>query len=639
MTKHLSITIGRVFLILVAVLLFLAGLVEAEPQANLTGQWEITTEQFTSSCSGGCPPLPFPKATRFINVVQQGNQLSGKLTSQNPPLVQTLTGTWSGNFGDPVNFTITVKGSFPLCATETHKAVAIVNSVTTFTGTDNYKTETSACPGAACTCVGNPNMTVRITPGSGGGGGDNITDISQSSGISENTIATTGTLMIDVNQDKKQDVLLIGKNGNALLKNVSKKSGAPRFVDVTNSLNIANGGREANGACIADIDNDKDLDILIANASGPLTLLKNAGGTFYDSSSAISVPVSISAVGETRGAIFFDYDGDEKIDAYVIKDGAPNLLLQNQGNTLIDVAANAGVDLNKSGRAAVSADFNEDGLQDLFVVNFKSSNELFLNHPSGKFRKVTSEAGLGSSGGWVQAVVNDFDGDDAGHLDLFVVNQTGSSVLYRNSGPDASGIPQFKKVKSSTLRGPKKGVAAAFLDVENDGDQDLVLVQSRGAAGGNILFKNNRIDANHVTFAKESIDLSRPDNPTGLTIGDFENDGDPDLAIGDGDTDQDRGDSGFQNSASGGFLSIIVKGDGLLGNVSAINAKVLVLLHAGFSQSQIVSGGNGQSQNSLPLLFGLGDARQAAQIIVTFPNGETRTFTNVPANKKLIVQQ
>ncbi len=104
-----------------------------------------------------------------------------------------------------------------------------------------------------------------------------------------------------------------------------------------------------------------------------------------------------------------------------------------------------------------------------------------MNNKNETFKDSGASAGVAFNGDSRQAVFSDYDGD--GDLDLFVVNNDGPSVLYRNTGN-----LKFQNVTSSAgLSEPKKGASATFADLDNDGDMDLTIVQS---AGGNLLYKN-----------------------------------------------------------------------------------------------------------------------------------------------------
>jgi hypothetical protein len=445
-------------------------------------------------------------------------------------------------------------------------------------------------------------------------------DISISSGIANNTIATAGVQAIDYNNDKKQDLVLIGKNGNALFKNV----GNSKFVDVTQQTKFSNAGREARGASWTDIDNNGFPDVIIANATGAPTILRNNRGIFSDISNVFSsAEVVGKSEGGTRGGVWVDIDNDKLIDVFLIKDGIPNQMFKQIALLrFTDISTSAGVDSEAQGRSAVAADFDEDGFQDIYLANFKQACRFYRNNGNATFTEISKSIGVDFIGASVQASVVDFDSD--GKLDLFIVNNEGPSFFFRNTGNF-----NFQKIIPNALKSAKKGIAAAFIDYNLDGNQDLVLAQTQG---GNRLFKNN---GQGKFVGVPGIDLSRPDNPTGVTVGDFNNDGIPDVMIGDGGTDQDRGDSLFKNDGGGNHLTLILQGT--TSNKSAIGAFVLVQIGI-ILQGQEVTGGNGTSQESLPLEFGLGTAT-AADVRIVWPSGIVQRLEDVQANQILRITE
>jgi hypothetical protein len=277
------------------------------------------------------------------------------------------------------------------------------------------------------------------------------------------------------------------------------------------------------------------------------------------------------------------------------------------------------------GRSAVSADFNRDGYPDIYLVNFHKPNKLYINNRNGTFRDATSASGVGFSGASVQAAVTDYDSD--GDFDIFVVNQDGPSVLYRNQGNG-----KFQNATAAAgLAGPLRGVSATFSDFDRDGDEDLILVQS-GAA--NLLYSN----LGQGRFAAvPNVDLSGPDHPTSVSAGDPDGDGDSDIAIGDSDQGANSGDSAYRNAGGAGNNFLVVALQGTRSNKSAIGAKVLVRAGS-LSMTKVVNSGNGQNQDSLPLEFGLASAATAT-VIVEWPNGAVQTTENVNANSQITVTE
>jgi len=126
-------------------------------------------------------------------------------------------------------------------------------------------------------------------------------------------------------------------------------------------------------------------------------------------------------------------------------------------------------------------DFNNDGLQDIYLVGNTVPNRLYLNKGDLKFTDVTKEAGVGGLGGWGRGVaVIDINND--GLLDIYVCNTMVNdpakrrNLLYINQGPDKNGVPQFKEMaREYGLDINIHSTMASFFDYDNDGDLDMYL--------------------------------------------------------------------------------------------------------------------------------------------------------------------
>ncbi len=428
---------------------------------------------------------------------------------------------------------------------------------------------------------------------------------------------TSAIQLIDFDKDGKEDLYLTGFDGNLMCKN----TGGAVFANSTNQNKLGNNGADARGVSWADVDNDGDLDAFIANFNAPSAVLKNNNGVFANQGGSLGI-FATDNTPKSRGGIWFDFNNDSRLDIFVVKEGAPNQLFKNVGAfQFVNVANAAHVNFTGPGRGAVSADFNNDGFQDLYVVNFQKPNKLYLNNGNETFRDATASAGVGFSGASQHAAAIDYDGDE--DVDLFVVNNNGPSLMFRNQGNG-----KFQNVAGAAgLTGPKKGRAATFSDYDHDGDLDVIITQS---AGGNLLFSNvggGRF--NRIT----NVDLSNADDPTSSGSGDTDNDGDSDVAIGDSDGGADSGDSVFQNLGGGGNNWITITLQGTTSNRSAIGAKVIVRTGI-ILQAAVVTAGNGNSQDTLPLEFGLG-ASTTANIIIIWPSGRQEAHNDVAGNRKV----
>ncbi|MEM7166675.1 MAG: CRTAC1 family protein [Planctomycetota bacterium] len=287
------------------------------------------------------------------------------------------------------------------------------------------------------------------------------------------------------------------------------------------------------GAAFADLDLDGDLDIYITGylqfdftnppvhgapgwsctyrgvpiACGPRgfppqadRVFRQDGGEFTDVSSSWGFASTPPQFG--LGVLIADLHGDPRPEVFVANDASPNFLFTNsntpddRGPSWQDNGFLAGVAYNEDGEEQAgmgvdAADVDNDGDLDVFVTNFEEEkNNLYVNQGNGTFVDRTDHYGLGAAGrpylSWGTAF-RDFDND--GYLDLFVAN----GHVYPEADADAKspgyaqrdhlfvGTPReagFRFVeRGSELGMTPKGVGrgAAFGDLDNDGDVDIVV--------------------------------------------------------------------------------------------------------------------------------------------------------------------
>jgi hypothetical protein len=345
------------------------------------------------------------------------------------------------------------------------------------------------------------------------------------------------------------------------------------------------GLREANnslGVAWGDYDHDGWPDVYVSNHLPETVesfLYHNNKGTF-------SAPRPM-ARGDMHGVAWADFDNDGDEDLFVAGgNNTPkgpafaNILFDNRNGNFTNIAARAGVE-DTLGRAwgAAWADFNNDGLLDLFVVNYFSSSSLFLNGGNGTFKNVAQDAGITATGpgevnqaGTLCASWADYDGDD--DLDLFTAGIQSGIALYRNNGNGTfaevskeSGLVTAHYL--GTEADPRGPSSCAWGDYDNDGDLDLYVAARTGPSGKNLLFQNQGNRTFIEKGAAAGVDLSA--NSQAALWADFDNDGDLDLYVVNGASEARNSTGGNAWAWNSLFLN---RGDGTFVDFPADKAGV-----------------------------------------------------------------
>jgi hypothetical protein len=379
-----------------------------------------------------------------------------------------------------------------------------------------------------------------------------FTDVTAAAGIDVRSYGM-GVAAGDFDNDGWVDLYRTGLGGSVMLRN----RGDGTFADVTARSGTANPGGWGVSAALVDIDRDGWLDLYVGNyliysvaadidclsvtgqpdycppnsyRGQPDRLYRNRGdGTFADVTRTALVG---GAYGPALGVSTADFDGDGWLDVYVGNDGEANQLWINQRNgTFRDTAFAAGAAVNASGNAEASmgidaGDYDNDGDEDIFVTNWLAQmNILYENLGKGVFEDRKAASGLGPPSlarTGFGAAWFDFDNDT--WLDLLAVNGSVATIeaqarakdpfplkmpnqLYRNLGNGRFEDVSARAGKAFTIADVSRG--AAFGDVDNDGDQDVVV----GTAAGPVRLLVNMIgNRNHwvglrVIGAREKRDL------------------------------------------------------------------------------------------------------------------------------------
>jgi hypothetical protein len=468
---------------------------------------------------------------------------------------------------------------------------------------------------------------------------------------------------VDYDGDGRLDVYFVsystapqGKDGRRVGDALYRNNGDGTFTDVTEKAGIK-GLHRGMGLAVGDYDNDGHSDLFVT-AYGSSILYRNQGdGTFRDVTQAAGVDSRRWGCSTT----FLDYDRDGWLDIFVSnyldfdpdKEGSypcslfdeypfcaiakfrgqPSVLYRNNHDgTFTDVSARAGIGgLIGKGMGVVAADLDDDGWIDVFQTNDSAPNFLLKNQGDGHFRDVALESGValapsGMASGAMAADAEDVDGDE--RLDLLVTNfNYQGTFLYGNEG-------QMKFEDRGTRVGltlptfPVSSFGARFLDYDDDGHVDLFVASGHPFAPVSKIWPDVHFadppflfasDGQRFTnVAAESGEaLQRPYVGRGVAVGDYDNDGDPDILLFCAGQPPRllRNDGGNRGHWLG------VKLVGTTSPRDAIGAKVTVLAGGRRRLRSVVGGGSYLSASDTRLLFGLGDVPSVDGLDIRWPSG------------------
>jgi hypothetical protein len=236
----------------------------------------------------------------------------------------------------------------------------------------------------------------------------------------------------------------------------------------------------------------------------------------------LSAQIGPQAYGVYLGVSVADYDNDGDDDVYFSSQNATNLLYENLGNGKFkDVTSAAGLTTVRGGYSAVWGDIDNDGDLDLFAGFYGRDNRFYLNNGDKTFREITAAAGLKLNVNTLHCLMADVDND--GFLDIYLTVNNQGNRLYRNNGNLT-----FTDVTSESGAGYNgRAMGAGFFDYDKDGDVDLYLVHDYGQA--NHLFQNDGTGRFTNVAAQAGVDFAG--DGMGVDFGDYDNDGWLDMYI------------------------------------------------------------------------------------------------------------
>lgn len=469
-----------------------------------------------------------------------------------------------------------------------------------------------------------------------------------------------GAAVADYDNDGDYDVFIPDTWGwpNKLYRNNGDKT----FTDVTEEADVGELGA-SHMALFLDLDNDGFKDLILGNDTQgygpsytPCILYRNKGdGTFDDVTDGSSFAPAGSSIG---GIAATDYDLDGLLDLYVAFWGVGtnepfNFFYRNLGDfTFTDVTADEGLRTAETSVrtwAPVFVDVDGDGYQDLFAAVDFTKNYLFQHAglvdgalPEGPaFVDISIAAGVAHGGNDMGVAVGDCNGD--GLLDLYTTNltlappneQERTNVLFINHG-----LPE-PFTEEAVERGVWQtywGWGTWFFDADFDTDLDLAAVNGWT---GNAYYLNRPSQfflndgAGYFVDIAAAAGADHPGDSRGLTVFDYDHDGDEDMLI------VDVGGPAvlLENVTLHDHHWLALELTGRTTNRDAIGAQIDVTAAGVTQHREVFAGGSFYAGPPLAQHFGVGAATVVEEIRIRWPRGPWQVLTSVAVDQKLILTE
>jgi hypothetical protein len=494
-----------------------------------------------------------------------------------------------------------------------------------------------------------------------------------------------GVAVFDYDNDGNLDIFFtngaempgLGKTSPKYRNRLFRNEGNGVFTDVTERAGLGGTGYDT-GVAVGDYNNDGYEDLFVGGVHHCALYRNNGDGTFTDVTAQAGLERPDSEYGSlwSVGGAWLDVNNDGNLDLFVTdylswtpeKDpecleqgkrdychpkyykGTPNrLYLGNGDGTFTDASTASGIRAHVGkGMGAAIADFDRDGLMDIFVTNDKLANFLFHNLGGGRFEEIGFKEGVAYSeaGNDISGMGADFrDIDNDGLPDIFFVALAQEKwPLFRNTGKG-----YFTEVTTKSRLGelsrPMSGYSPGIYDLDNDGWKDLFVsrgdVQSPNLEGSvkinqpNTVFRNLADGTVQALMQEAGLTAQPPRRHRGSAFGDLNHDGRIDVVVSALSAPAEI----WMNDSPGGHHWIELKLVGSSSNRDGIGATIQLTTKHQVQYNHVTTAVGYASSSAGPVHFGLGSDDVAERIEIRWPSGIVQRLENVKGDHVLTVRE